>query len=71
MGANVLDQKSIADIIMASVQYCLDFDLLVPPYEAVKLISVGQIHQNISDAKQKTGKRLGFQFKVDDVNGQL
>ncbi|MCX6224499.1 MAG: hypothetical protein NTV01_07065, partial [Bacteroidia bacterium] len=68
LGANVLDQQSIQEIVKASVQYCLDFDLLVPPYEAVKLISVGQIHQNISDAKLTTGKRLGFQFKVDDVD---
>lgn len=68
LGANVLDQQSIQEIVEASVQYCLDFDLLVPPYEAVKLVSVGQIHQNISDAKQTTGKRLGFQFKVDDVD---
>ena len=68
LGANVLDQKYIQEIVKASVQYCLDFDLLVPPYEAVKLITVGQIHQNISDAKLKTGKRLGFQFKVDDVD---
>ncbi len=68
MGDNILDEKSIEEIVMASIQYCLDFDLLVPPYDAVKLISVGQIHQNISDAKLKTGKRLGFQFKVDDVD---
>lgn len=68
LGANVLDQKCVQEIVKASVQYCLDFDLLVPPYEAVKLISVGQVHQNISDAKLKTGKRLGFQFKVDDVD---
>lgn len=68
MGDNVIDKKSIREIIMASVQYCLDFDLLVPPYDAVKLASVGQIHQGISDAKLQTGKRLGFQFKVDDVD---
>jgi len=68
MGANIIDQKSIQEIIRASVQYCLDFDLLVPPYDAVKLATVGQIHQGISDAKLQTGKRLGFQFKVDDVD---
>jgi len=68
LGANVLDQHYIRKIVKASIQYCLDFDLLVPPYDAVKLITVGQVHQNISDAKQKTGKRLGFQFKVDDVD---
>lgn len=68
LGANVLDRSNMEEIVKASIQYCLDFDLLVPPYEAVKLISVGQIHHNISEAKQKTGKRLGFQFKVDDVD---
>jgi hypothetical protein len=68
LGANVIDQHYMQKIVKASIQYCLDFDLLVPPYEAVKLISVGQIHQNISDAKQITGKRLGFQFKVDDID---
>lgn len=68
LGANVVDQKSIQEIVKAAVQYCLDFDLLVPPYEAVKLITVGQIHQNISDARLQTGKRLGFKFKVDDVD---
>lgn len=71
LGANVLDKSSIQEIVKAAIQYCLDFDLLVPPYDAVKLISVGQIHQNISDARLKTGKRLGFQFKVDDINGSL
>jgi hypothetical protein len=68
LGANILDLKSIKEIVTASVQYCLDFDLLVPPYDAVKLITVGQVHQNISEAKQKTGKRLGFLFQVDDID---
>lgn len=70
LGANIIDQESMHDIVRASIQYCLDFDLLVPPYDAVKLITVGQINQNISESKLKTGKRLGFQFKVDDINGQ-
>jgi len=71
LGANLIDRNYIKEIIMASIQYCLDFDLLVPPYDAVKLISVAQINQNISDTKVKTGKRLGFQFKSDDINGMV
>jgi hypothetical protein len=71
LGSHLLDKESMQEIVKAAIQYCLDFDLLVPPYDAVKLISVGQIHQNISDARMKTGKRLGFQFKVDDINGTL
>jgi hypothetical protein len=68
LGANILDQEYVREIIKASIQYCLDFDLLVPPYEAVKLATVGQIHQNITEARMQTGKRLGFKFKVDDVD---
>jgi hypothetical protein len=68
LGSHVLDKQSVHEIVQASIQYCLDFDLLVPPYDAVKLVTVAQIHQNISDAKVATGKRLGFQFRSDDID---
>ncbi len=67
LGTKTLDQKSMEEIVLAAVQYCLDFDLLVPPYDSVKLAAVGQIHQSISDSKLQTGKRLGYQFRSDDV----
>lgn len=68
MGDNQLDQPNLQAIVKAAVQYCLDFDLLVPPYDHVKLVTVGQVHQNISDEKMRTGKRLGFQFRSDDID---
>jgi len=68
LGSNVIDKKSVTQIVQAAVQYCLDFDLLVPPYDAVKLVTVGQIHQHINDARISTGKRLGFQFRSDDID---
>ena len=68
LGSHILDKESVHEIVQASIQYCLDFDLLVPPYDAVKLITVAQVHQNISDAKMVTGKRLGFQFRSDDID---
>ncbi len=58
----------MTEIVKAAIQYCLDFDLLTPPYDNVKLANVAQIQQTISDAKMRTGKRLGFQFRSDDVN---
>lgn len=67
LGTKKIDRQSIEEIVQAAIQYCLDFDLLVPPYDSVKLAAVGQIHQSISDAKLKTGKRLGFQFRSDDI----
>ncbi len=68
LGSHKLDQTSVHEIVLAAIQYCLDFDLLVPPYDAVKLATVGQIHQNISDSKIRTGKRLGYQFRSDDID---
>ena len=68
LGANAIDPGRVHEIVQAAIQYCLDFDLLVPPYDAVKLITVAQINQNISDSRIQTGKRLGFQFRSDDID---
>lgn len=63
----IIDKKALREIVETSMKYVLDFDLLVPPYEKVKLATVGQVHKKINDSKTITGKRLGFQFKSDDV----
>jgi len=68
IGSNTIDPDRIHDIVQASIQYCLDFDLLVPPYDTVKLITLAQVHQSITDSKVQTGKRLGFQFRSDDID---
>ncbi|MEA1876261.1 MAG: hypothetical protein U9N86_05305 [Bacteroidota bacterium] len=68
LGSKEVDRSSMEKIVYAAIQYCLDFDLLVPPYDNVKLAAVGQIHKSISDSKLKTGKRVGFQFRSDDID---
>jgi len=68
LGSKKIDKDQVRAIVQASIQYCLDFDLLTPPYDNVKLATVAQIHQSISDAKVRTGKRLGFQFRSDDID---
>jgi len=53
-------------ILEAAMQYTVNFDLLVPPYEMVKEISINDMQE--FDNKQmpiKTGKRLGFRFQAD------
>ncbi len=67
-GQAVIDKKALKEIIETAITYALDFDLLVPPYDTVKIASVGQVNQKINDSRIKTGKRLGFQFNSDDVN---
>lgn len=66
-GLAVINKESIKEIIESAMLYSLDFDLLVPPYDLVKIASVGQMNSKIDSAKQQTGKRLGFKFNSDDV----
>lgn len=57
----------LREIIETAIQYCIQFDLLVPPYDQVKLATVEQMRQKISHSKMTTGKRIGFSFNADDV----
>jgi hypothetical protein len=66
-GSEEITRSSLTLIISTAIQYALEFDLLVPPYDAVKIATVGQAEAKIQHSKLITGKRLGFQFNSDDV----
>lgn len=66
-GSEEISKESLKLIISTAIQYSLEFDLLVPPYDTVKILTVGQAEANIQHSKVITGKRLGFQFNSDDV----
>lgn len=57
----------IRQILETAIQYCIEFDLLVPLYDQVKIATVDQMNQKMSHSKMSTGKRLGFSFNSDDV----
>ncbi len=57
----------IRQIVETAIQYSIEFDLLVPLYDQVKVATVDQMRQKISHSKMITGKRLGFAFNSDDV----
>lgn len=57
----------IRQIVETAIQYCIEFDLLMPVYDQVKMATVEQMRQKISHSKMTTGKRLGFAFNSDDV----
>lgn len=67
-GKEVLDKKTLENIANLAINYSLEFDLLVPPYDTIKIINVEQISQRIQFSLMKTGKRLGFRFNSDDVS---
>jgi hypothetical protein len=68
-GNEEISRQSLQIIISTAIQYALEFDLLVPPYDTVKIATVGQAEAKIQHSRVITGKRLGFQFNSDDVLG--
>lgn len=66
-GSEEISKTSLQLIVETAIQYALEFDLLVPPYDTVKIASVGQAEAKIQHSRVMTGKRLGFQFNSDDV----
>jgi hypothetical protein len=66
-GSEEISKHSLELIISTAIQYSLEFDLLVPPYDTVKIATVGQAEAKIQHSRVITGKRLGFQFNSDDV----
>jgi len=60
-----IDKPAIQDIIESVILYAIDFDLLVPPYEKVKQLTVQQKQEQSGTSSFQTGKRLGFRFESD------
>ena len=63
--SNILDRKAIREIIGSAVQYTLNFDLLTPPYDTIKEVSVAEMQTTLDAMSISTGKRLGFRFQAD------
>ncbi len=66
-GQGAITPDALTEIIENTMAYTLDFDLLVPPYDTVKLVTVDQMNTKIENSKLQTGKRMGYQFRSDDV----
>ena len=66
-----VSEEAIAQIIESAVRYTINFDLLTPPYDDVKLVSVTEMMASIDKMKLKTGKRLGFRFQADPADVEI
>jgi len=61
----VINEVYLRAIAESAMLYTIDFDLLVPPYDKVKKITVQQRLSDHFQAQQTTAKRLGFTFEAD------
>lgn len=64
---DIISKANVKQILDTSIRYAIEFDLLVPPYDQVKIASVEQMKEEIIYSKMKTGKRVGFKFNSDDI----
>ena len=62
---SVISKDQLRNIVESAILYCLDFDLFTPPFDEVKVITLGQVQEANALASVKTGKRLGFRFQAD------
>lgn len=68
--AAVLTTEEARKVVESTVLYTLDFDLLLPQYDQVKIVTVSDIQATSSMLVQQTGKRLGFHFSADRPDGE-
>lgn len=64
-GTSLISNESVKNIVESSIEYTTNFDLLTPPYDDVKLVSVGEMRCDMDKKSLVTGKRLGFRFQAD------
>ena len=58
-GKAEIDREALIAILEPAIWFALNFDLLMPPYEDNKRVTV--------NSKFVTGKRLGYDFEVEDI----
>lgn len=60
-----ITDETLKDVIIQAMEYCLDFDLIVPPANMVSMLTVEQKNQMNFSSGMPTGKRLGFVMRND------
>jgi hypothetical protein len=62
---SLITNESVQSIVESAIEYTTNFDLLTPPYDEVKVVSVGEMRNNFDKKSLVTAKRLGFRFQAD------
>ena len=66
-GKEKITREDLIAIMETAINYAINFDLLVPSYEDNKRVTVDQFNSKMDNSKFITGKRLGYDFNVDDI----
>ena len=66
-GKEKITREDLVAILETAINYAINFDLLVPSYEDNKRVTVDQFNSKMDNSKFITGKRIGYEFNVDDI----
>ena len=66
-GKSEVGQEALVAILESASGFALNYDLLKPPYEENKRVTVDQFNTKMDNSKFVTGKRLGYEFNVEDI----
>lgn len=66
-GQRRIDREALIEIVEAAVNYAINVDLLTPPYEENKRVTVDQFNTKLDNSKFVTGKRISYDFSTDDI----
>ena len=69
----IFNEEAALKIITSSIEYTINFDLLVPPFDVVKMVTVFDMKKHMQSLSMRTAKRLGFKFQADEkyIEGRL
>ena len=67
VGKAEIDRERLIAILESAIHYAVNFDLLTPPYEQCKRVVVDQFNNKFDSSTFVTGKRLNYEFNVDDI----
>ena len=62
---NVINEENLLTIVENAIQFSINIDPVVPPFESMKEISVDMAIEYSLQASISSGKRLGFKFEKD------
>ena len=66
-GKEKITREDLVAIMETAINYAINFDLLGPSYEDNKRVTVDQFNSKMDNSKFITGKRIGYEFNVDDI----
>ncbi len=67
LGSETLCRSALVAILESAINYALNFDLLVPPFESNKRVMLDQFNSKMDNSKFETGKLLDYNYNVDDI----